>query len=171
MNTILIIFVLFTILLELCNSLYLRRSAKLRINFVNTSPFTKDISYATSGASGMDLRSTQDFIIDPNSVIAIPTGIFIEIPKGYEGQIRPRSGLALKHRITIENTPGTIDSDYRGEIAVILHNEHTRTFSITRGDRIAQLVICPIEQVLLHKVESLSDTTRGKGGFGHTGTN
>ncbi|KXG76915.1 Deoxyuridine 5'-triphosphate nucleotidohydrolase [Fervidicola ferrireducens] len=127
--------------------------------------------YMTSLASGMDLYANvkHDLVIAPGKYEIIPTGIQLEIPPGFEGQIRPRSGLAAKYGITLLNSPGTIDADYRGEIKIILINHGTSNFTIKRGDRIAQLVIAPVTKAELVEVESLEETQRGSGGFGHTG--
>ena len=127
--------------------------------------------YATDGASGLDLRAnvTEPVILKKGEFKLISTGVMISIPKGFEGQIRPRSGLALKNGITLLNSPGTIDSDYRGEIKVILINFGNDDFVINRKDRIAQLVICKIEQVDFKEVSFFDETARGDGGFGHTG--
>lgn len=127
--------------------------------------------YMTPLASGMDLYANikYDLVIAPGRYEIIPTGIQLEIPPGFEGQIRPRSGLAAKYGITLLNSPGTIDADYRGEIKIILINHGTRNFTIKRGDRIAQLVIAPVTKAELVEVEFLEDTQRGSGGFGHTG--
>lgn len=129
-------------------------------------------SYATSGSAGADLVAAieQDIIIDPMQRELVPTGIAIALPQGYEAQIRPRSGLALKQGITVLNTPGTIDSDYRGEIKVILINLGSEPVTITRGMRIAQMVIAPVTQATFEVVDSLDDTARAAGGFGSTGT-
>lgn len=128
-------------------------------------------TYATTGSAGMDLLSANDapIVINPHEVVLVPTGIIIEIESGYEGQIRPRSGLAVKHGITVLNSPGTIDSDYRGEVKVILINHSERPFTINRGERIAQLIISPFEKIEWDNSESLSQTARNDGGFGHTG--
>jgi dUTP pyrophosphatase len=128
-------------------------------------------SYATAGAAGMDLLAAiQDPIsIAPRERRLIPTGLTIALPPGYELQIRPRSGLALRHGITLPNTPGTIDEDYRGEIAVILLNAGTETFVIERGARIAQAVLAPVSRAAWEEVESLDMTARNLGGFGSTG--
>ena len=128
--------------------------------------------YETSGSSGMDLSANieSDIIISPGKTATIPTGISLAIPKGFEVQIRPRSGLAVKQKITVLNTPGTIDADYRGEIKVILINLGTEPFKIEKNLRIAQMVVCPVEQAELKEVEDLSKTDRGTGGFGSTGT-
>ncbi len=126
---------------------------------------------STQGAAGSDLVSAEDVSIQPGSVHAVATGIALAIPQGFEGQVRPRSGLALKHAITVLNAPGTIDSDYRGEVKVILINHGKTPFQITRGDRIAQLVVAPVPPVHFERVEKLSDSVRGTGGFGSTGLN
>ena len=127
--------------------------------------------YSTPQSAGMDLRANiKDSIdIDPLCRVLIPTGIYIELPKGYEAQVRPRSGLAFKHGITVLNSPGTIDADFRGEICVILVNLSNIPFTIASGTRIAQLVFSKYEQVELVEVEELNITERGEGGFGHTG--
>jgi len=129
--------------------------------------------YATEHASGMDLLAAvkEPVILKPMERALIPTGIAIEIPPGYEAQIRPRSGLAIRHGITLLNTPGTIDADYRGEIKVIVINLGSEDFVIKRGDRIAQMVICPVVKVELQEVEELSSTERSDGSFGSTGYN
>jgi len=122
-------------------------------------------------ASGMDLYAAVEnqTVVERNKIILIPTGIFIALPHGYEAQVRPRSGLALKHGITIVNSPGTIDSDYRGEIGIILCNQGKDKFVVERGMRIAQLVVQPVIHAELEEVKELEDTHRGDGGFGHTG--
>ncbi len=128
--------------------------------------------YETSGSAGMDLRAYLPegvVTIAPMCRAIVPTGLFMEIPEGYEGQVRPRSGLAAKNGITVLNTPGTIDSDYRGELKVILINLSDKDFVINSGDRIAQIVFAKCEQLQCFQVESLSETQRGEGGFGHTG--
>ena len=126
-------------------------------------------AYATSGAAGMDVVSAEDVTIAPGARHAVATGLALAIPQGYEVQVRPRSGLALKHGITVPNTPGTIDSDYRGELKVILINHGTEPFAIQRGDRIAQLVLAPVVQAMWEEVAELDATDRGQGGFGSTG--
>ena len=136
---------------------------------------SKEVSlpkYETSGSSGMDLAANIDdkITIDPGKTVIIPTGLSLSIPKGFEVQIRPRSGLAAKQKITVLNTPGTIDADYRGEIKVILINLGKESFIVERGLRIAQMVVCPVVQAQLKEVDDLSETERGKGGFGSTGT-
>lgn len=128
-------------------------------------------AYATPGSAGMDLRANneQEIVLQPLGRAIVPTGIFIQLPVGYEAQIRPRSGLAAKSGITVLNSPGTIDSDYRGEICAILVNLSDQEFTIRRGDRICQMVIAKHETAELIEVQSLDDTERGAGGFGHTG--
>ncbi len=126
-------------------------------------------AYATEGAAGMDVVSAVDTTLEPGARAAIETGFAIAIPPGYEVQVRPRSGLALKHGVTCLNTPGTIDSDYRGEVKVILANLGQEPFAIARGDRIAQLVPAPVQRAVLDEVDVLEDTARGHGGFGSTG--
>ncbi|CAN5261291.1 dUTP diphosphatase [soil metagenome] len=127
--------------------------------------------YATQGAAGMDIRAdlTSPVSLHPLERLLIPTGLFIELKPGYEAQIRPRSGLAIKQGITCLNTPGTIDSDYRGEIKVILINLSNEKQIIYNGDRIAQMVIAKVERAVLTSVDSLEESSRGAGGFGHTG--
>ena len=136
---------------------------------------SKEVSlpkYETSGSSGMDLAAYIDsnININPGQTAIIPTGLALSIPKGFEVQIRPRSGLASKQKISVLNTPGTIDADYRGEIKVILINLGPEPFKVEKGLRIAQMVVCPIVQAQLKEVDDLSETDRGKGGFGSTGT-
>ncbi|MDQ2892471.1 MAG: dUTP diphosphatase [Pseudomonadota bacterium] len=126
-------------------------------------------AYATPGAAGMDVVAAEALTLAPGARAAVATGFAIAIPAGYEIQVRPRSGLALKHGITCLNTPGTIDSDYRGEVKVILANLGSAPFAIERGDRIAQLVPAPVQRALIDEVETLDDTARGAGGFGSTG--
>ena len=127
--------------------------------------------YETSGSSGMDLAAYIDsnINIDPGQTAIIPTGLSLSIPKGFEVQIRPRSGLAAKQKISVLNTPGTIDADYRGEIKVILINLGQEPFKVEKGLRIAQMGVCPIVQAQLTEVDDLNETERGKGGFGSTG--
>ena len=128
-------------------------------------------AYATAGSAGMDLRAElpEPMELKPMERRLVPTGLFLELPAGYEAQVRPRSGLAINHGITCLNTPGTIDSDYRGEVKVILINLGAEPHTIAQGDRIAQLVICKVEQAVLEAADQLGDTARGAGGFGHTG--
>ncbi len=126
--------------------------------------------YATDGAAGMDVVSAEELILAPGARHAVATGFAIALPPGFEVQVRPRSGLALKHGITCLNSPGTVDSDYRGEVKVILANLGSEPFEIKRGDRIAQLVPAPVQRARLNEVTSLDETERGSGGFGSTGT-
>ncbi len=126
-------------------------------------------AYATSGAAGMDVVSAEDVTLAPAARHAVATGLSMAIPAGYEIQVRPRSGLALKHGISVPNTPGTIDSDYRGELKVILINLGSEPFVIARGDRVAQLVLAPVVQAAWDEVDELDATERGEGGFGSTG--
>jgi len=130
-------------------------------------------SYATEHAAGADLRAavSEEVIIQPGERTLIPTGIAMALPDGFEAQIRPRSGLALKHGITVLNTPGTIDADYRGEVGIILINHGDMPFHIHRGDRIAQMIIAPFVQAAWQEAASLSETARGEGGFGSSGKN
>jgi dUTP pyrophosphatase len=126
-------------------------------------------AYATKGAAGMDVVSAEDVTLAPGARHAVATGLAMAIPQGYEIQVRPRSGLALKHGISVPNTPGTIDSDYRGELKVILINLGSQPFVIARGDRVAQLVLAPVVQAGWDEVAQLDATERGAGGFGSTG--
>ena len=126
-------------------------------------------TYAKDGDAGMDIRAAEDIIINPQETVIIPTGFKVAIPKGYEIQVRPRSGLALKHGITVLNTPGTIDEDYRGEIGVILMNHSGEDFVVNKGDRIAQICFCLVAKMNWKEVETLDETERNTGGFGHTG--
>lgn len=127
--------------------------------------------YHSDAASGMDLlaANVEEIVIAPGEIKLIPTGLHISLPVGYEAQVRPRSGLALKQGITVVNAPGTIDADYRGEIGVIAGNLGREHFVVKRGMRIAQMVICRVTHAMLVKVDDLDDTSRGEGGFGHTG--
>ncbi|MCF8345679.1 MAG: dUTP diphosphatase [Bacteroidales bacterium] len=129
-------------------------------------------AYATEHAAGMDLRASlvDKIVLRPMERSLVPTGLYIELPDGYEAQIRPRSGLALKHGISVLNTPGTIDADYRGEIGVIVVNLSNETFTIDPGERICQMVINKYESVVWKEVSDLEKSVRGAGGFGHTGT-
>ncbi len=142
----------------------------LKIKILNTSQ-NDTPAYATEGSSGMDIRAflSMPVYLKPLERKLIPTGLFIEIPAGYEAQVRPRSGLALKQGITCLNTPGTIDSDYRGEIKVLLINLSNEEQLVNNNDRIAQMVICSVEKAELVLAQQLEDTARGDGGFGHTG--
>jgi dUTP pyrophosphatase len=143
---------------------------KITVNIINKSANPLP-SYATAGSSGMDIRANIDkeVILQPLERFLTPTGLFIELPEGYEAQIRPRSGMALKQGITCLNSPGTVDSDYRGELKVILINLSNQVQAINNGDRIAQMVIAKTEMAELFLVQQLNDTVRGDGGFGHTG--
>lgn len=127
--------------------------------------------YATAHAAGMDISACIDapVTVEPFSTALIPTGLSIELPEGFEAQLRPRSGLALRHMISLPNTPATIDADYRGEVKVILINYGREPFTVSNGDRIAQMVVARVDRVEFEEVDELSDTHRGAGGFGHTG--
>tara|TARA_Y100000034_G_scaffold136784_1_gene215742 strand:- start:1310 stop:1768 length:459 start_codon:yes stop_codon:yes gene_type:complete len=136
------------------------------------------LRYESSGASGFDIRAAieEPYELYPSRSVLIPAGFKIAIPNGFELQIRPRSGLALKHRVSVLNSPGTIDSDYRGEVKILLHMRHSnvavadnKAFMINPGDRIAQGIIAPVYQAVFYAIDDLSDTTRGEGGFGSTG--
>jgi dUTP pyrophosphatase len=142
----------------------------MKISVVNKSAFDLP-AYATVASSGLDLRANieEDIVLKPLERVLVPTGLFIAIPEGYEAQIRPRSGLAFKHGVTVLNTPGTIDADYRGEIKVILVNLSNEDFTIVKGERICQMVFAKVQQIEWKLVENLDDTDRGEGGFGHTG--
>jgi dUTP pyrophosphatase len=126
-------------------------------------------AYQTPHSAGMDLVAAEDATVEPGSRVGIGTGLAIALPDGYEAQIRPRSGLAIRHGITLANTPGTIDADYRGEIRILLINHGGETFTVRRGDRIAQMVVAPVTRALWRETEELTDTERGAGGFGSTG--
>jgi dUTP pyrophosphatase len=136
---------------------------------VTLSPDAKMPCYQTAEAAGMDLCTAIEFELAPMERRLVPTGLRVAIPHGYEGQVRPRSGLALKHGVSMVNTPGTIDSDYRGEIGVLLINLGSEIVRFNQGDRIGQLVICPVARAELIPVAELPDTERGEGGFGSTG--
>ena len=144
---------------------------KIRITKFNKDKDCKFPLYATEDSAGMDLSSasSEAIIIKPGKCSLIPTNLIVEIPRGYEGQIRPRSGLALKHGITVLNSPGTVDADYRGEVKVLLINHGSEDFIINYGDRIAQLVISNHEKVNLIFDDNISATERGSGGYGSTG--
>ena len=143
---------------------------KLVVKIINRSK-NPIPSYATEGSSGMDLRADieDNFTIQPMERRLVPTGLFIELPFGYEAQVRPRSGLAIKQGITCLNSPGTVDADYRGELKVVLINLSNEPQTIHKGDRIAQMVFQKVEIVTLTQVDELNSTVRGEGGFGHTG--
>lgn len=142
----------------------------MQIKIINKSDYALP-SYETKGSAGLDLRANIDnpIVLQPLDRALIPTGLFMELPAGYEAQIRPRSGLALKKGITVLNSPGTVDSDYRGEVGVILINLSSVDFTINPGDRIAQMVIAKHEQAEWAEVDGLSSTERGEGGYGHSG--
>jgi dUTP pyrophosphatase len=127
-------------------------------------------AYMSDSASGMDLLAAveADVTVEPGQRVLVPTGVHVAIPEGFEGQVRPRSGLALNHGVTVLNTPGTIDADYRGEVGVILANLGDRPFTVTRGDRIAQMVIAPVSKANLAETDTLPESKRNAGGFGHT---
>lgn len=142
----------------------------MEVKVVNKSRFDLP-EYATVHSAGLDLRAniTEDVVVDPLDRVIIPTGLFLEIPVGFEAQVRPRSGLAIKHGITVINSPGTIDADYRGEVKVGLVNISNEVYTIKPGERIAQVVFAKHETIKWLEVELLSETDRGVGGFGHTG--
>ena len=142
----------------------------MKIKIINKSNTTNP-SYSTNNSAGLDLRAhvKEEIILNPMSRVLIKTGLFIQLPEGYEAQIRPRSGLAYKNGITVLNTPGTIDADYRGEVGVLLINLSNDPFKIKNGDRIAQMVIAKYQQAEWISVEQLDSTQRGDGGFGSTG--
>ena len=144
---------------------------KVKVKIINKSSNALP-EYATPLSAGMDLRAniSESIIIQPLERRLIPTGIFLQLPEGYECQIRPRSGLALKHGITVLNSPGTIDADYRGEVCVILANMSSQPFTIEKGERICQMVVARHASVDWEEVDVLDETERGAGGFGHTGT-
>jgi dUTP pyrophosphatase len=139
------------------------------VHFKRLSADARVPDYATDGAAGMDICSTIETTLLPGCAKLIATGLAIELPYRYEAQVRPRSGLALKHRVTVLNAPGTIDEDYRGEIGVLLINHGNQPFVVKKGDRIAQLVIAKVERPTVYLTEELSGTARGDGGFGSTG--
>jgi dUTP pyrophosphatase len=143
----------------------------MNINIVNQSHHPLP-AYETIASAGMDLRAflTEPILLKPLQRVLVPTGLFIALPVGFEAQIRPRSGLAFKKGITVLNTPGTIDADYRGEIKVILVNLSSEDFTVNDGERVAQMIIASHEKAEWHLVEQLNETDRGAGGFGHTGT-
>ncbi|MBN1446958.1 MAG: dUTP diphosphatase [Bacteroidetes bacterium] len=147
----------------------------LTVRITRVQPSFDDIplpSYATPQSAGVDLRAAiaEPLELHPGDIIAVPTNLAIELPPDYEAQVRPRSGLALKHGITLPNSPGTIDADYRGEIKVIMANIGRVPYTIQRGERIAQMVVAPVIQVRWDDVVTLTETDRGSGGFGHSGT-
>lgn len=142
----------------------------MKVQIINNSKHELP-AYATNGSAGMDLRANieEPIILQPMQRVLVPTGIKIALPIGYEVQVRPRSGMALKHGITCANTPGTVDADYRGDVGVILINLSNKPFTINDGDRIAQMVVNKYERIEWEPVTELSETERGEGGFGHTG--
>ena len=148
----------------------------VRLAVLRLDGFDRDValpSYATAGAAGADLRANfpdgEGVTLDPGARVLVPTGLALAVPEGFEVQIRPRSGLALKHGITLPNSPGTIDSDYRGPLGIIVMNAGQEPFHIAHGDRIAQMVLAPVVQARMDEVETLDETARGAGGFGSTG--
>lgn len=144
----------------------------MKVNIINRSKHDLP-QYETKASAGVDLRANIDetITLQPLERVLIKTGLFLEIPEGYEAQVRPRSGLALKQGVTVLNSPGTIDADYRGEVGVILVNLSNQNFTIEDGDRIAQMIFARFEQAEWNETESLSETQRGEGGFGSTGKN
>ncbi|MDR1176731.1 MAG: dUTP diphosphatase [Treponema sp.] len=146
-------------------------SSAVSIKFMRKDSRVSLPEYASEGAAGMDLRAflQKEVLMPPMGRAKIPTGLYVEIPQGYEAQVRPRSGLAARHGVTILNSPGTIDSDYRGELEILLVNLGIESFIIQNGDRIAQLVIAPVARLPMEESGTLSQTTRGGGGFGSTG--
>ena len=148
--------------------IYNTRPKKVSVKIVNKSVNLEPF-YETEGASGMDLRANENVFVRARGKALVKTGLFVSIPKGYELQVRPRSGLALKNGISVLNTPGTIDADYRGEIGVILINNSDESFMVKTTERIAQMVLVPIAHASWNKLEQLDKTLRGTGGFGHTG--
>ena len=142
----------------------------MKISIINKSKH-KLPEYATPQSAGVDLRANIDapIVLAPLQRALVPTGLYIAPPEGYEAQVRPRSGLALKHNLTLTNSPGTIDAGYRGEVGVIMFNHGPENFAVSRGDRIAQMVICKLPEVEFVSVEKLSESCRGEGGFGSTG--
>jgi dUTP pyrophosphatase len=146
----------------------------MKISITRLSAATKDVplpAYATDGSAGMDVRASveTDMTVAPGETVLVPTGFAMAVPPGHEAQVRPRSGLAIKHGIGVLNSPGTIDSDYRGEVRIILSNFGKEPFVIRRGERIAQMVIAPFVRAEWDEQDSLEETQRGAGGFGHTG--
>ena len=142
----------------------------MKIDIINDSLHAL-LEYATAQSAGMDLRAnlTEPIVLQPMERVLVPTGLHIALPAGYEAQVRPRSGLALKHGVTVLNAPGTIDADYRGEVGVVLINLSQEDFVVNDGERIAQMVIARYEKAELIEVECLDETERGEGGYGHTG--
>lgn len=145
-------------------------SVTLKVMVLEGRPSLPLPSYQTAGASGMDVPAARPVRLEPGGWAAVPTGLALEIPPGFEVQVRPRSGLAARHGVTVLNAPGTIDADYRGELQVLLVNHGRAPFDVAVGDRIAQLVVAPVVQAAVEVVAALSESGRGAGGFGHTGT-
>ena len=141
----------------------------MKVLFKRLRPEAELPAYARPGDAGMDLRSVEETVVPRGGRALVKTGLAMQLPSGYEAQVRPRSGLALKHGITVLNTPGTIDSGYRGEVGVILANFGDSDFSVAKGDRIAQLVIAPVTQAEVEETDVIDETDRGAGGFGSTG--
>ena len=144
-------------------------STTLRLRSIPGLPDRPVPAYATDGAAGLDLPAAISVTLPPGGYAPVRTGYEIELAEGFEAQVRPRSGLAARHGVTVLNSPGTVDADYRGEIVVLLINHGTESFAIQPGDRIAQLVVAPVCRVEVQLVEALTPTVRGRGGFGHTG--
>ena len=141
----------------------------MTLSFKRVSPDAELPSYAHPGDAGMDLRSVEDAVLPPGGRALVRTGLVANLPAGYEAQVRPRSGLALKSGVTVLNAPGTIDAGYRGEIGVVLANFGQEPFSVRKGDRIAQMVVAPVTAVEIAETDSIEETDRGDGGFGSTG--
>ena len=141
----------------------------MKVLFKRLRPEAELPAYARPGDAGMDLRSVEETVVPRGGRALVKTGLAMQLPSGYEAQVRPRSGLALKHGVTVLNTPGTIDSGYRGEVGVILANFGDSDFSVAKGDRIAQLVIAPVTQAEVEETDVIDETDRGAGGFGSTG--
>lgn len=146
---------------------------EIKVKIIRCRPLARLPRYMTEQAAGMDLYAVldDDLVLSPGQRVMVPTGIAIALPPGYEAQVRPRSGLAVKHGITLVNSPGTIDADYRGEISVIIINHGENDFIINDGERIAQMIVAPVSRCNWNLVESLEESERGSGGFGHTGAN
>ena len=144
---------------------------EIEVKIIRCRPQARLPRYMTEQAAGMDLYAVldDDLVLSPGQRVMVPTGIAIALPSGYEAQVRPRSGLAVKHGVTLVNSPGTIDADYRGEISVIMINHGQTDFIISDGERIAQMIIAPVSRCNWNLVENLEDSERGSGGFGHTG--
>jgi len=139
------------------------------IKIIRDDPSIPLPEYATPLSAGMDLRANEDLVLNPGDRAGVATGLRIELPEGFEAQVRPRSGLALKYGISMPNAPGTIDADYRGELRVLLINLGCEPFAIKKGDRIAQMIVAPVARAVWQPADALSESERGEGGFGHTG--